>query len=160
MSTTPFTYSLQKEVGRLGSDNYKAVWDISATASLSQDVRSQFADDPTNGFKVKAVHIVKPVEGGTGYYLHCRYYVDGLKDTSQRYTISIGDSTYATRLFATFSDIKDDLYEKFDQNGVSITQVRYEATPQRAPELEALLYREYPSGVLVSSDNNSYVYDV
>jgi|DEB0MinimDraft_6_1074348.scaffolds.fasta_scaffold00052_51 hypothetical protein len=160
MSTTPFTYSLQKEVGRLGSDNYKAVWDISATASLSQDVRSQFADDPTNGFKVKAVHIVKPVEGGTGYYLHCRYYVDGLKDTSQRYTISIGDSTYATRLFATFSDIKDDLYEKFNQNSVSITQVRYEATPQRAPELEALLYREYPSGVLVSSDNNSYVYDV
>lgn len=160
MSTTPFTYSLQKEVGRLGSDNYKAVWDISATASLSQDVSSQFSEDPTNGFKVKAVHIVKPVEGGTGYYLHCRYYVDGLTDPDQRYTISIGDSTYATRLFATFSEIKDDLYEKFNQNNISISQIKYEAIPQRATQLENFLYQEYPSASLFSSGSNSYTYDV
>lgn len=160
MNATPFTYSLQKEVGRLGSDNYKAVWDISATASLSEDVRSQFAEDPTSGFKVKAVHLVKPIGGGTGYSLHCRYYVDGLTDTDQRYTISIGDSTYATRLFATFSEIKDDLYEKFTQNNVSISQIKYEAIPQRATQLENFLYQEYPSASLFSSGSNSYTYDV
>lgn len=160
MSTTPFTYSLEKELGRLGSDNYKAVWDISATANLSEDVRSQFSEDPTNGFKVKAVHIVKPIEGESGYSLHCRYYVDNLVDVSQRYSISIGDSTYATRLFATFSEIKDDLYEKFNQNNISITKVKYEAQPSRASQLETFLYQEYPSASLASSDNNSYVYDV
>lgn len=160
MSTTPFTYTLQKELGRLGSDNYKAVWNINATASLSEDISSQFSEDPTNGFTIKAVHVVKPIISGSGHSLHCRYYVDNLVDVSQRYSVSIGDSTYATRLFATFSEIKDDLYEKFTSNSISVTQIKYEATPQRAPQLESFLYQEYPSASLVSSGSNTYTYNV
>ena len=160
MSTTPFTYTLEKEIGRLGSDNYKAVWDISATATLSDDVRSKFSEDPTNGFKVKAVHVVKSIEGESGYILDCRFYVDNLINIYERYNLSIGDSTYTTRLFATFSEIKDDLYEKFSQNNVSITKVRYEASPSRASQLEAFLYQEYPSASFASSENNTYVYNV